>query len=102
MVKIKPLEVIWSKRSLSQLQDIYTYIEKESPKGAIKVVNAVVSRINSLGEKAMMFEADRFKKNNDGSYRAIPVYTYRIVYKIKLNQVHILKIHHTSRLPKKY
>ncbi len=102
MVRLKPFETIWSKRSLDQLQQIHHFIDQDSPTGAKKVVKAIARRVESLSTNAMIYEADRFKKNNDGSYRATLIYKYKIVYRITQKQVIILKILHTARLPRKY
>ncbi|MFZ5553754.1 MAG: type II toxin-antitoxin system RelE/ParE family toxin [Bacteroidota bacterium] len=102
MVKLRPFDIVWSKRSLRQLKDIYLYIEKESPGGAKKVVKAISSRVQSLGTNAMIYEADQCKRNNDGSYRATHVYKFRIVYRITAKHVMILKIMHTARKPRIY
>jgi len=66
------------------------------------VVKAVSLRVQSLSTDAMIYEADRCKKNNDGSYRVTHVYKFRIVYRIAEKQVRILKILHTARKPRNY
>ena len=38
---------------------------------------------------------------NDVNYRAYEIYSYRISYKITSKEIHILRIRHTSRNPKK-
>jgi plasmid stabilization system protein ParE len=102
MVKLKPFEVRWSKRSLDQLHEIHEYIKQDSRQGADKVVKSIAKRVDSLSTHAMIYEADRFKRNNDGSYRATSIYKFRIIYRITENQVAVLKILHTARLPRKY
>lgn len=99
---MKPIlfEIVWSKRSLTQLKEIYDFIYQDSPAGAKKVILSIYKRINSLEKNALIFEADRFKKNNDGTYRSTFIYKYRIVYRITNEKIIILKIMHTSRLPK--
>lgn len=46
-----------------------------------------------------MFEPDELKTNNDESYRAFIVYSYRISYRFIENKNLILRIRHTSRNP---
>ncbi len=49
-----------------------------------------------------MFEADRFKIKNDGSYRAFTEYDFRVTYKVKPTEIIILKVIHTSQKPRLY
>jgi addiction module RelE/StbE family toxin len=102
MVRLSPFEIIWSKRAFEQLKQIKEFIKEDSPKGSEKVVKAIVKRVQTLSTHAMLYEADRFKISNDGSYRATTIYKFRVVYRITSEQVIILKILHTARLPKKY
>ena len=62
MVKFIGFDVIWSRRSLQQLKDIFSYIEKESPQGARKVVKAVSLRVQSLSTDAMIYGRPMQKK----------------------------------------
>ncbi|WP_370635877.1 type II toxin-antitoxin system RelE/ParE family toxin [Flavobacterium sp. JAS] len=48
-----------------------------------------------------MYELDEMKISNNGDYRAYEIYSYRISYKVKSKEIHILRIRHTSRNPKK-
>lgn len=49
-----------------------------------------------------IFEHDRFKFDNDGSFRAFEEFKYRVAYKITEDQIRILRIRHTSREPIEY
>jgi plasmid stabilization system protein ParE len=102
VVKKIRYKIIWSQRSLYQLNEIYSYIHKESPQGAKKVVASISKLVGTLSTRAMIYEADRFKVNNDGSYRAFTVYSYRVAYRIKQDRVIILKVLHTSQEPEIY
>ena len=98
---IKP-EIIWSKRALKQFKDIYDYINNESPSGATTVRDAVMNTLEMLPSNPEMFEKDRFKEINDGTYRAFTVFHCRIAYKISASKILILKVMHTSQEPKDY
>ena len=41
-------KIIWSKRSLRQFKKLYEYIKKETPKGADKVREAIISTSEKL------------------------------------------------------
>ncbi|MBK8607580.1 MAG: type II toxin-antitoxin system RelE/ParE family toxin [Chitinophagaceae bacterium] len=46
-----------------------------------------------------MFAPDKFKENNDGSYRAFEKHHYRISYRFDNRVIRILRVRHTSREP---
>ena len=89
-------------RSILQFKKLYDYIKVESPQGAEKVREAIILTAEKLKSAPLLFEADRFKTNNDGSYRAFTEYNFRVTYKVKPAEVFILKIIHTSQQPKLY
>ncbi|MBS1566856.1 MAG: type II toxin-antitoxin system RelE/ParE family toxin, partial [Bacteroidetes bacterium] len=45
---------------------------------------------------------DKYKTNNDGSYRAFEKHRYRIVYRFGNNIIRVLRVRHTSREPLNY
>lgn len=98
MVK-KPLRIIWDKKALEELEEILEYISKESRSGAQIVKTAIVETIKPLKKQPTIFSVDVLKENNDGSYRAFTVYSYRISYKVTTEEIIILRVRHTSREP---
>ncbi len=98
MVK-KSLRIVWDKKALKELEAILEYINKESKSGARIVKTAIVETIKSLKKQPYIFNADTLKDNNDNSYRAFIVYSYRISYKVTTEEVIILRVRHTSREP---
>lgn len=94
--------VIWDKTAAENLREIYRYIKKDSPDAALKVKREIFSVTTKLASHPEMFAADTLKENNDGSYRAFFIYSYRIAYKITEDSILILRIRHTSREPEEY
>src|SRR4051812_35915693 len=101
MVKPKR-KIVWDKIATGNLKEIYKYIKSESPEAALKVKSEIFSIIKKIPSYPEMFAADKLKINNDGSYRAFFIYSYRIVYKITEERILILRICHTSREPEEY
>ena len=99
MVKRK---IIWDTKAVESLKEIYLYIKKESPQGAEKVRSEIFEIVNKLPAHPEIFAADRLKINNDGSFRAFHIYSYRIAYKINDDNIVILRIRHSSREPEDY
>lgn len=98
MVKVTRF-IKWDEDARVYFKAVIKYIKKESPQGAQKIRLEILNTIESLPINPFIFEEDRFKLNNDGSYRAFTVYHYRITYKVNKDFILILRIRHTSQEP---
>ncbi len=102
MVRRKKLTVIWDIKAKEHLREAIAYIRKESLPEAKKVKQAILETVKSLPDNPEIYEPDRFKEDNQGYYRAVTVYSYRIAYKITEKYILILRVRHTSREPLEY
>ncbi|WP_394350193.1 type II toxin-antitoxin system RelE/ParE family toxin [Mucilaginibacter arboris] len=59
----------------------------------------ILAQIKALPKNAALYQADRFKKNNDGSFYAFEIDHYRISYRKLPKEIRILRIRHSSRKP---
>jgi plasmid stabilization system protein ParE len=94
--------IIWDEDARLYFKAAIKYIKKESAKGAKKVRIEILEAISSLPTNPFIFEEDRFRYNNDGTYRAFTVYHYRITYKVNKETIDILRMRHTSQEPLQY
>lgn len=78
------------------------YISKDSPKNAVNVLEDIVTAVNKAIPNPEFYSADKYKVNNDGSYRAFEKHHYRIVYRFTGNIIRVLRVRHTGREPKDY
>ena len=101
MVK-KKLKIIWDLKAKDSLKEIYLNIKKESPNSAKKTINTIRETIRSAAVHPEIFQIDRFKTNNDGTYRAFEKFSYRIVYKFTKTQIIILRISNSAQEPVEY
>jgi len=101
MVK-KRRTVIWDTQAVDHLKEIYDYIKIDSLQAAQKVKSEILATTKILSSNPELFAVDLLKDNNDGSYRAFFIYSYRIAYKITDDSILILRIRHTSREPEEY
>lgn len=92
----------WSKGAESQLQKAFLYIRKDSYQNAIKVRHDIVTMSESLSVNPERFPPDKFKMNNDGSYRAFELHRYRISFVILKEVVLIVRLRHTGMSPLLY
>lgn len=95
-------EIRWPGIAQKQLLKAYLYILQFSLQNAEKVKNDILSSTNKIAENPERYPPDKFKLNNDGSFRAYEIHHYRIAYQIKEKEIIILRIRHTSMEPKPY
>ena len=95
-------EIVWSATAERQLHTIFKYLEKDSPEAAEKVINKILSATRTIVKNPKKYNPDKYKIVNDGSFRALEVYKYRISYQIDKNAIVILRVMHTKQNPLRY
>jgi plasmid stabilization system protein ParE len=93
---------VWTPRAIAELRKAHDYISKDSPQNARMVVDEPTRIADKLPAQPEMFPADKFKKNNDGSWRAFEKFHYRISYLITPEEIRIIRMRHTSTTPVQY
>ena len=98
-----PVEIKWSKPALTQLDKALDFIIGNGfISYAAELEEGIISMIDNLADNHTIYPADKYKKDNDGSYRAFEMDEYRVSYRVKKSQIKIIRIRHTSRKPLKY
>ena len=95
----KRYRVVIPPTAKQSLQEIISYIKKDSPSAAAKVRKKLILTAKSLAELPERFSKEEFLSNKPGNYRSVTCWHYKIVYKIVDDQVVILLFIHTSRNP---
>ena len=95
-------EVIWPKSVQNQLTKAYEYILADSFQNAEKVKEDVLMSTRKLTVHPEIYPTDKYRKNNDGSFRAYELHHYRIAYRITEKQIIIVRIRHTKMEPRLY
>jgi plasmid stabilization system protein ParE len=95
----KKIKIEWSRSTSTHFQELLEYLMSESEIAASLVGNAILFEIGKLATHPTAYPLDRFKKSNDGNYRALVIYNYRISYYVDRKTIYILRIRHTSREP---
>ena len=90
---------VWSKRAKSELKKAYLYIRMDSLQNAEIVRDDIVDLTIDLCKNPEKYPLDKFKKDNDGTWRAFEKYHYRISYRITPKEIRIVRLRHTSRSP---
>jgi len=84
------------------LRALYKYICKDSPQNALKVVNDIVAAAEKAITNPAYYNPDKFKNDNDSSYRAFVKHRYRLAYRYQKNVIRVLRVRHTKMEPKNY
>lgn len=84
------------------MKHLYDYISNDSIKNAGVVLNDITAAVNKAINNPEIYNADKYKINNDGSYRAFEKHHYRISYRFTKNIIRVLRVRHTSMKPKSY
>jgi addiction module RelE/StbE family toxin len=94
--------IVWAPQAIAELKKAYNYISRDSPKNARRVIDEITEMADELATWPEMFPLDKFKRDNDGSWRAFEKFHYRISYRIIADQIRIVRMRHTSRTPRMY
>ena len=94
------VKIIWSDRSLIDLQEIGDYISKDSIQYARLTLERIIGSAVVLETHPLI--GRKVPEINDNSIRELIIGSYRLIYKVPNQlQVNILTVHHSARLLKK-
>jgi len=97
------MRIKWNRSAIQQLLDAIRFIEENSFYSyAEELEKDILSRIKNIPANPEKYPVDKYRKDNDGSYRAFEVDEYRVSYRSKPNEIRIVRIRHTSRRTRKY
>ncbi len=96
----KKLKLVWKEEAKLSLKDIYLFIKKDSPKAAKKVKKEIIALAKTLTEFPEKYSKEFYYISNDGNLRFVPIYSYKLIYKITPSEIIIAEVFHTSRNPK--
>ena len=92
------MQVVWLKSALNNLDEIAEYISQESSQAAQQVVDLIVEQVNQLTAQPALGRPGRVVGTRE---LVVSNSHYLVPYRIKNNQVEILRVFHTSRRPPK-
>jgi len=89
--------VIWTIKAVEQTEQIGSFIEKDSPFQARRVVQLIVKETHRLKEHTRI--GKMIPEVQEDQYRELRVFSYRILYKIlDENRIAIVGVVHGQRL----
>jgi toxin ParE1/3/4 len=90
-------EVIWTMRAVEQVEQIGSFIEKDSPFQARRVVQLIIKETRKLTEHPRIGKI--IPEVEEDRYRELRVFSYRILYKIlNENRIAVIGVVHGQRL----
>ena len=93
---LKPLEVVWLRKALLNLDEEATYIAQDNAQAAQQLVTRIVHAVDLLRHQPGLGRPGRVPGT-----RELPVANtrYLIPYRVRGRRIEILRIFHTARKP---
>ncbi|MEQ9426444.1 MAG: type II toxin-antitoxin system RelE/ParE family toxin [Cyclobacteriaceae bacterium] len=66
------------------------------------VETAILDKLEGLKTNPEKHPKDKYKKNNDGHFRAFETHSFRVAYKYSDKEIRVLRIRHVKQEPKSY
>ena len=89
------MRVSWSERARLQAREIFEYVAQERPLVAQRLVDGFIERTSLLAE--FPEQGTPWGQPHRSDLRAIVFESYRIVYRIRAEEVAIFSVRHTRR-----
>jgi len=90
------MTLIWTRRALTDVQSVKQFIAQDSPHAAQLVTQRLIAAVDRL---ALFPQSGRIVPEiADPLIREVIQGSYRIVYRLIHQEIHILTVHHSARL----
>ena len=89
------MKMVWTKTALTDLEEIKAYISKDSVYSALYVVESILGQVALLAD--MPQTGHRVPESTQENLREIHSMSYRIIYSVSRDCVHIVTIVHMAR-----
>ena len=89
-------QVSWSPEAVEDIEEIASYIEKDSPSYAQAVSEQIITASRQLDQFPL--RGRTVPELDDEEYRELFIYSYRLIYRVKEHQVLIIAVIHGRRL----
>lgn len=95
-------KIHWHKNAVVYFRKAISYIRNDSPKNAERVKADILVAIGKLAQRPEKYPPDKFKRSNNGNFRAFELHRMRIGYLVREDKIIIARIRHTSQEPLEY
>ena len=91
------MKVVWSDRALRSLAAIHSHISVDSETNAHRVIDRILKRGDQLS--AFPLSGRRLPHSRRPNIRELIEQPYRIVYRVRRNEVEVIDVFHSARRP---
>ena len=95
-------EIAWDDGALINFEKALDWISDDSLMQAENVESAILTNLDMALEDPERFGLDRFKVDNDGTYRAFETHSYRLAFTYDDEKLKILRFRHVRQEPEFY
>ncbi len=88
--------LIWTRRAIEDVQSIKQFIAQDSPHYADLVIQRLTASVERL--PALPQSGRVVPEINDPTVREVIQGSYRVVYRLVREEIHIIAVHHAARL----
>jgi plasmid stabilization system protein ParE len=92
----------WDEQALLHLIEAIQWIGKDSIQQAEQVQNAILDFIEKAAVNPERYPFDKYKRNNQGNFRAFETHSYRITFSFDTDEIQILRVRHVRQRPLKH
>ena len=95
-------KITWTVQAIPQFNNTIDHIAGDSLQNAMSVQQRILSKLEQVAQHPLSCPQDKEKEMNDGTYRQLLTLKHYIEYKVSPGSITILRIRHSSMLPKQY
>jgi len=96
------VEVVWTKKALSQLEHAVKYVKEESGVTYAQILlNGILKATRHLEKYPQAGQKEPFLAHKKSEYRYTIAWSYKIVYRVTASRVTISRVFHTAQHPTK-
>jgi plasmid stabilization system protein ParE len=99
---VKKIRISWDTEARKHFRDAILFIKKDSVKNSQIVKEKVLESVRKLSIQPEKYPIDKYRKNNDGHYRAFEVFHFRVSYYFSESEIRIVRFRHTRMKTKKF
>ncbi len=92
--------VRWYVSARKQFLSALEYIRTDSVQNAEKFYDKLFLKLEIVSKNPVSCAPEKFKVANDGSYRVFTLYKYRVSYRVKGDEIRIVRFRHSSMKPR--
>ena len=89
------MKTVWTRRALGELEDIQTYIAKDDPNAAARLIERIAALVETtLAEQPRIGRPGRVA----GTRELVARPSYILVYRVNADQIDVLAVRHGAQL----